>query len=118
MRAKQIAVWTLRGLLATVFIAAAAMKLTGMPRMVQEFGLVGFGQWFRIFTGALEIGGAVLFLVPRTRIWGGLVLLGICVCAFAAQIGPLHGDVVHVFVLGGLVALTLSIDLRSLWTKT
>jgi len=117
MRAKRLAVWILRASLAAVFVTAAVMKLAGMPRMVEEFSVIGFGQWFRYFTGALEIVGAALLLVSRTRIWGGLVLLGICTGAFIAQIGPLHGDLVHVFILGGLVVLVLGLDFRSQGAK-
>jgi hypothetical protein len=32
-------------------------------------------------------------------------LLAVCIGAFVAQIGPLHGDIVHVLVLGGLLAV-------------
>ncbi|MBV8977170.1 MAG: DoxX family protein [Alphaproteobacteria bacterium] len=113
MRAKQVAIWILRGLLAAVFVAAGTMKLIGVPRMVQEFGLIGFGQWFRFFTAAIEILGATLLFAPAARLWGALILLGVCTGAFIAQIGPLHGDLVHVFVIGGLVVLLLVLDLRS-----
>ena len=47
--------------------------------------------------------------VERSDIMRGvgraLILLGICAGALVAQIGPLHGDLIHVFVLGALLAL-------------
>ena len=110
MTVKQISVWVLRVLVAAAFIAAALMKLIGVPRMVQEFGVIGLGQWFRIFTGCVELIGAGLLLWPAKSLWGAIVLLCICAGAFIAQIGPLHGDIIHVFVLAGLVALTLVLD--------
>jgi len=73
--------------------------------MVVEFGKIGLGQWFRYFTGATELVGVLLVLWPRTTVYGALVLLAVCVGAFVAQIGPLHGDIVHVLVLGGLLAV-------------
>jgi hypothetical protein len=34
---------------------------------------------------------------------GALVLLAVCAGAFVAQVGPLHGDLIHVVVLAALV---------------
>jgi len=101
----RIGLWVLKGLLALAFLAAAFLKLSSNPKMVAEFGEIGLGQGFRYVTGAIEVIGAVLLLWPRTAFLGALTLLGICAGAFVAQVGPLHGDVVHVFVLGGLLAV-------------
>jgi putative oxidoreductase len=98
-----VAIWVLRVLLALAFGAAAFFKLSGAPMMVAEFGKIGLGQWFRYFTGATELVGVMLVLWPRTTFYGALVLLAVCVGAFVAQIGPLHGDVIHVIVLGTIV---------------
>jgi len=97
--------WVLKGLLALAFLVAAFLKLSGNPKMVAEFGEIGLGQGFRYVTGAIEVIGAALMLWPRTAFFGALTLLGICAGAFIAQIGPLRGDLVHVFVLGGLLAV-------------
>jgi putative oxidoreductase len=99
------AFWALMVLLALVFLLAASMKLFGLPKMVAEFGQIGLGQGFRHLTGTIEISGAVLLLWPRSSFFGALILLGICAGAFLAQYGPLHGDIIHVFVLGGLLAV-------------
>jgi putative oxidoreductase len=98
-------VWVLKGLLALAFLAAAAAKLSGQPMMVAEFGKIGFGQGFRYLTGVTEVIGSVLLLWPRTAFFGALVLLGVCSGAFLAQIGPLHGDIIHVVVLASLLLL-------------
>lgn len=100
-----ILVWLLKGLLALAFLAAAAAKLSSQPMMVAEFGKIGLGQGFRYVTGATEVTGSVLLLWPRSAFFGALMLLGVCSGAFLAQIGPLHGDVIHVFVLGSLLLL-------------
>lgn len=102
----RVGLWLLKGLLALAFLAAAWLKLSGNPKMVAEFGEIGFGQGFRYLTGAIEVIGVALLLWPRSAFLGAAVLLGICGGALIAQLGPLHGDIVHVLVLGGLLALT------------
>jgi uncharacterized membrane protein YphA (DoxX/SURF4 family) len=103
---KTILLWVLRLLVAALFLFAAYAKLTGQPMMVEEFGEVGLGQWFRYFTGAMEVAGAVLLLVPRTSALGAIVLLLVDIGAFVAQLLILHGDVIHTLVIGAvLVAL-------------
>ena len=100
-----ISVWVLKGVLALAFLAAAAAKLSSQPMMVAEFGKIGFGQGFRYVTGATEVTGSVLLLWPRSAFFGALILLGVCSGAFLAQTGPLHGDIIHVVVLGSLLLL-------------
>ena len=64
LRWKPIAMWGLKGLLAAVFLAAGGAKLYGVPMLVEEFEHIGLGQWFRYFTGSLEIAGGLAILVP------------------------------------------------------
>jgi uncharacterized membrane protein YphA (DoxX/SURF4 family) len=102
---KTVALWAIKLAVALAFGAAAVLKLQGTPKMIDEFDTIGLGQGFRIATALIEGAGALLLLVPRTAFIGALVLLGICAGALVAQLGPLHGDVIHVAVLGALVAL-------------
>jgi putative oxidoreductase len=60
-----VVVWVAQLLLALFFVAAALPKLMGDPTAVAMFRLFGLGDWFRIFTGAVEIAGAVGLLIPR-----------------------------------------------------
>jgi uncharacterized membrane protein YphA (DoxX/SURF4 family) len=99
------ALWVIKLVLALAFGAAAVMKLQATPKMVNEFDTIGLGQGFRTVTAVIEAAGAALLLIPRTAFIGALVLLGICAGALVAQLGPLHGDVVHVVVMGALVAV-------------
>lgn len=65
-RAFNIALWSLQGLLAVFFAAASATpKLLGLYGTVEDFALLGAGDWFRIFVGALELAGGIGLLVPR-----------------------------------------------------
>jgi uncharacterized membrane protein YphA (DoxX/SURF4 family) len=57
--------WAAQILLAAFFLfVAAGPKLAGSHSAVQEFGLIGAGQWFRYLVGTLELAGAIGLLTP------------------------------------------------------
>ena len=105
--AATVAIWVLRVLVAALFFFAAYMKLSGQPQMVDEFNMVGLGQWFRIFTGLVEVAGAVLLLIPALSVVGAVILLGVDAGAFVAQLTAIHMDVVHTFVIAAVIALVI-----------
>jgi hypothetical protein len=98
-------VWGVRILLALAFGAAGATKLAGVPQMVQLFDAVGFGQWFRYLTGAVEVIGAILLLVPATGFVGGLLLAATMVGGVATHLLLIGGNPAPAIVLGLLSAL-------------
>jgi putative oxidoreductase len=83
--------WTLQILSAAMFLFAGGLKLAGAPLMVQEFGVIGLGQWFRYFTGTIEVASAVLLLIPSLAAYGAAAL-------FVTMIGAI---VTHLFIVGG-----------------
>jgi uncharacterized membrane protein YphA (DoxX/SURF4 family) len=83
--------WTLQILSAAMFLFAGGLKLAGVPLMVEEFGVIGLGQWFRYFTGAIEVVSAVLLLIPSLAAYGAAAL-------FVTMIGAI---VTHLFIIGG-----------------
>ena len=85
------AVWTLQVLAALVFLFAGTSKLAGAPMMVQMFGAIGIGQWFRYMTGAIEVVGAVLLLVPSIARFGAVALA-------VTMVGAI---LTHLFIVGG-----------------
>jgi len=103
-RSKTIALWMLRILMAALFLFASYMKLTDNPMMVDEFNTIGLGQWFRYFTGALELAGGIAILVPSVSVFAALVLLAVDAGAFITQIAVLHGDWIHTVVIGAILA--------------
>ena len=88
--------------LALIFVATGSSKILGVQQLVDGFVQIGLGPWFRYFTGAVEIGGALLLLWPLTSGLGALILLGVSVGAFFVQLFIMHGDVVHTLVLATL----------------
>ena len=96
--------WALRLLMAALFLFAGFAKLSGQEMMVNEFGLLPVGQWFRYLTGVIEILGAVALLIPSYSGLGALALLVVDVGAFFAQIAFIHSDWVHTIVIGAILA--------------
>lgn len=111
-RLQAITIWGLRGVLGVLFLAAAAMKLSSQPQMIAEFQTIGLGQWFRIFTGSLELIGAIAIFVPQSSIIGATILLIVDLGAFAAQVAVLHMDWVHTIVIGALIVLLIHLQRR------
>lgn len=83
--------WLLQIGLELLFLMAGFSKLSGDPQMVGMFDKIGVGQWFRYLTGALEVLGAILLLIPRTSGVGGLLLVGVMMGAILT----------HLFIVGG-----------------
>ncbi|MDL2409811.1 DoxX family protein [Rhizobium calliandrae] len=100
---KTVAVIGLRVIVAALFAAAAFAKIAGLPQMVQEFDTIGLGQWFRYFTAVVELTGAGLTIWPSRSAYGAILLAGVCVGAFFAQLLALHADVIHTIILGAVV---------------
>src|SRR5580704_18787479 len=85
-----VALWVLQALLALAFVGAASGKLAGKPEMVALFEAVGIGQWFRYVTGLMELTGAVLIVVPRTKFFGAALLSMVMVGAVLTHLFILH----------------------------
>ncbi len=86
-----VVLWVLQIAAAGMFLMVGFSKLSGNAQMVGLFEAIGIGQWFRYLTGALEVGGAILLLIPRTSGLGALMLVGVMIGAV----------VTHLFVVGG-----------------
>jgi len=89
-RLLDILLWCVQAFLALVFVSTSWAKLTGKPEMVALFTAVGVGQWFRSVTGILELTGAVLIMVPKTRRIGAALLATVMLGALTAHLVILH----------------------------
>lgn len=94
-----IASWIVQILAGAFLLMAGFSKLRGKPEMVGAFEAIGAGQWFRYLTGALEVIGAVLIVIPRF-IGVGAVLLGTVMVGAVAT---------HLFILGGSALVPLAL---------
>ncbi len=87
-KGKNIAVWIVSVLLGLAFVAAGTPKLLGVQQFVDNFHRYGYPDWFRLLTGAIEVGAGLLVFIPRTA-WIGAGLL------VATMIGAIYTHVSH-----------------------
>ena len=109
-RGLTVALWVVSVATAGMFLMAGTPKLAGAPQMVALFGAIGAGQWFRYFTGGIEIVSALALLVPSLALYGALALS-------ATMIGAI---VTHLVVVGGSPAIPVTLLVATLfiaWTR-
>lgn len=83
-RALHITLWILQGLLGAFMIfASAAPKLFGHESTVASFDLIGWGDWFVYFVGAVELAGGIGLLIPRLS---GLAAIGLSLLMVGAAV--------------------------------
>jgi putative oxidoreductase len=85
-KGRLITLWTLSALVALAFLGAGAAKLAGAAAMVEVFEKVGLGQWFRYFTGLLEIVAGIGLLIPRYAFYAAVLLATVMVGAIIAHV--------------------------------
>jgi len=106
-KGRLLTLWTLSGLVSLAFLAAGGAKLAGVPALVEMFDQVGLGQWFRYFTGLLEVVGAIGLLIPRYAFYAAGLLATVMFGAIIAHLAVLGGSpapAAVLLVLSGIVA--------------
>jgi putative oxidoreductase len=106
-KVRLITLWILSGLVALAFLGAGGAKLTGAAAMVELFDKVGRGQWFRYFTGLLEVAGGIGLLIPRYAFYAAGLLAVVMVGAIIAHLtvlGTSPAAPVVLLVLSGAIA--------------
>jgi hypothetical protein len=99
----------LRALLTLAFVGAGGAKLAGVEMMVATYDIIGLGQWFRYFTGVIEIAGAVLLWIPGRQVVGAALLGATMVGAVLTHVLILGPSAVPSIILGLLAAAVLYI---------
>ncbi len=106
-KGRLIALWILSGLVALAFIGAGGAKLAGAAAMVEVFAKVGLGQWFRYFTGLLEVAAGIGLLISRYAFYAAVLLALVMAGAFVAHVtvlGTFPAAPAVLFVLTGIIA--------------
>ena len=99
VRPRIVVSWILQVAAAGMFLMSGMLKLAGVPMMVQLFDAIGVGQWFRYLTGALEVGSAVLLLIPSLAVFGAVPLA-------LTMVGAV---ITHLFIVGGSPAIPIAL---------
>jgi putative oxidoreductase len=101
--------WVLRGGIALFFVLMGAEKFPSRPGSpwVALFGQIGFGQWFRYFTGVVEIAGALLYVPPRTYRIGAALLSCAMLGAMAVHIVVRHSVAASLYPAVVLLAVVM-----------
>lgn len=111
-----ILTWILQGLLALMFVMAGVQKIAGSKMHTEAFKKWGYPQWFRVVTGIVELGAAVLLILGFWNVTAALIGAAILVAVGIGgvmthiRIKDTMKDTVMIGVLG-LLALVLFIIL-------
>lgn len=117
-RVFNLTLWVLQGLTALVFLFFGATKFElHQGYWTELFDKIGVGQWFRYFTGGLEVACAILLLIPRTSAISAVLLAATMVGAILVNLFVLRKPpIVNVLPVGMLLTLTLVVwKRRAVW---
>ncbi|MFC4048488.1 DoxX family protein [Actinomadura syzygii] len=105
--------WAVQIALAVFMVVASGLpKLFGEHTAVQVFEDIGWGQWFRYFTGAVEIAGGLGLLIPRLSAAAATGLVGVMIGAVITNIGLGSPEVVPFPALLGVVFAVIAWNRR------
>jgi hypothetical protein len=92
---------------AMLFLGLGLTKFESESYWVGLFAQIGFGDWFRYLTGAVQVVGGMLFLAPRTVALAALVAGGTMVGAVLVRLFVLDtgfgGAIIPLAVLVGII---------------
>jgi DoxX-like family len=86
---KTTSIYATQAMLGVVAMAAGVATLAGTEIMVHQFQVIGLGPSFRMAVGALELIAGLSLFVPRTGVFGALLLAGVMVGTMGATVGNL-----------------------------
>jgi putative oxidoreductase len=92
-RVGTVALWTVQVLAAAAFVAIGLAKFA-TPVWARNFARWGYPDGFYLVIGALEIGGAILLLVPKLSSYGSVLLGAMMIGAAATH--ALHHETARV----------------------
>ena len=101
--------WSLRVAVAVIFAVTGVEKFSSSPTSywLGLFAEIGLGQWFRFFTGIVEILGGLLFLIPALTTIAAAILIATMLGAVLVHAVVFHhpgnGIVPAAYLIGVLV---------------
>jgi hypothetical protein len=83
--------------------ASVAPKLLQLPIAEETMAQLGWPPGYAFMIGLIELGCVVLYLIPRTSVLGGVLMMGVLGGAMATQIragSPLFSHILFSLYLG------------------
>ena len=97
-RLLNLTLWALQVFLALTFLCSGAGKFNPHSIFwIELFAKIGMGQWFRYFTGGLELICAVLLLIPGSSAIAAALLACTMVGAILAHVFMLRDGYAAIF---------------------
>jgi uncharacterized membrane protein YphA (DoxX/SURF4 family) len=93
-KAKNVCAWVGSILLALAFLLAGVPKLLAIAAWIDKFSRWGYPRWSLPLIGLLEVGGAILLLVPRFAIYGVGILIAVMLGAAYTHVANGEGPAV------------------------
>jgi putative oxidoreductase len=98
--------WLPRVAIAIAFVSIGSTKFASHSMWGDLFAHIGLGQWFRYFTGTVQIIGGCLVLIPRAFVIGIALLACTMIGAMAAWVFVL--DAPFNAVIPGVILIALA----------
>jgi len=89
-RIDTLTTWMPRVAVAIAFLSIGYSKFEAHSMWIRTFNEIGLGDWFRYFTGSVQMLGAALVLIPRTCVIGISILASTMLGAALIWIFVLH----------------------------
>ena len=114
-----VALWVTQVALAAMFLMAGGSKLVGAPAMVSLFAAIGFGQWFRYVTGAIELSAAIALMIPSAAPFGAILLVATMIGAVATNlyVGQSPAPPLVLLLVAAAVAWSRRNQLQTLFSR-
>lgn len=122
MKPSTLISWIARLAVAGMFLFTGIYKLTGNADAQATFAELG-GTPMMYLTGLIEITGAALVLIPKTRALGGVLALGVMGGAIVSHLANLVPDdemlpmAIALFLAAGIITFLHRAELPLLGTK-
>lgn len=99
--------WIIRAAVAFVFVSSGLEKFSIGPaaEWIRMFARIGLGDWFRYLTGAMEIAGGLLLVIPFTTRVGVVLLVTCMVGAIVCHLSVLGDPLSSIINVGLIVAI-------------
>ena len=88
---------------AVILLFGGIMKLAGLPSVVQGFAQYGYPASSIPVVGILEVGCAVVYLIPRTAVLGAILMTGLLGGAIASKVRTNNPAFIAPLLVGVLV---------------